>query len=52
MDLVRRRVTRLVRLSMDRAAFADRLDRFGGISGAWRGLDSNDRARRAIYFAR
>src|SRR5260370_20152317 len=52
MDLLRRSVAWLVRFGVDRAAFADRMDRRLGISNAGRGLDCNDRAGGAIHLAR
>jgi hypothetical protein len=52
MDLLLRGLTWLVRFTLDRAAFADRLGRFIGISDARRGLDCGDRTRCEVHFAR
>jgi len=51
MDLLRRRFAWLVRFTLDRAAFADQLRRFFGISPARRGLDCSNRTRCAVSFA-
>jgi hypothetical protein len=45
MDLLQRGLAWLVSSSLDRTAFADRLDRFRRVSRAWRGLDCSDRTR-------
>jgi hypothetical protein len=52
MDLLQRCLAWLVRITLHRTTFADRLDRFRGISNARSRLDCGDRARCEVHFAR
>ncbi len=52
MDRLRRGLAWLVRFPLDRAPFADRLDRVLRISRPRRGLDCRDRARCEVHFTR
>src|SRR5271165_1463962 len=52
MDLLQCRFSWLVRVSVDRAAFTDWLDRLLWISRPRRGLDCSDWARHTVHSAR